>query len=110
MERGTVHSVPSTKFHVAFTASFVSTSDTGVAALQQTVNILPPPHDLEFPIVKLLTHPIYHSYQSHIATLSLFSQVYLSYVPLALECTHATHTPGPGRRVKGEQARDQDVS
>jgi len=44
-------------------------------------NVLPPPHDLELPIVKLLSHPTYQSYQSHIATLSLFPRVYLSYVP-----------------------------
>ncbi|KAN0125428.1 hypothetical protein V8E53_015515 [Lactarius tabidus] len=44
-------------------------------------NILPPPHDLLLPIVKLLTHPTYQSYQSHIATLSFFPRVYLSYVP-----------------------------
>jgi hypothetical protein len=31
--------------------------------------------------VKLLTHPTYHSYQSHIATFSLFPRVYLSYAP-----------------------------
>jgi len=44
-------------------------------------NVLPPPHDLELPIVKLLSHPTYQSYQSHVATLSLFPRVYLSYVP-----------------------------
>jgi hypothetical protein len=33
--------------------------------------------------VKLLTHPFYHSYQSHIATLSFFPRAYLSYVPPA---------------------------
>ncbi|KAI9456610.1 hypothetical protein F5148DRAFT_366928 [Russula earlei] len=44
-------------------------------------NVLPPPHNLDLPIVKLLSHPTYQSYQSHIATLSLFPRVYLSYVP-----------------------------
>ncbi|KAI0302488.1 hypothetical protein BC826DRAFT_984593 [Russula brevipes] len=42
---------------------------------------LPPPHDLELPIVKLLSHSTYLSYQSHVATLSLFPRVYISYVP-----------------------------
>jgi hypothetical protein len=46
-----------------------------------TANVLPPPHDLELPIVKLLSHPTYQSYQSYIATLSLFPRVYLSYAP-----------------------------
>jgi len=50
---------------------------------RQTANILPPPHNLDLPIVKLLSHPIYNSYQTHIATLSLFPRVYLSYVPPA---------------------------
>ncbi|KAF8492349.1 hypothetical protein F5888DRAFT_1729970 [Russula emetica] len=54
--------------------------DTGFIILS---NILPPPHDLNLPIVKLLTHPTYQSYQSHIATLSFFPRVYLSYVPPA---------------------------
>jgi len=54
--------------------------DTGLIILS---NILPPPHDLDLPIVKLLTHPFYHSYQSHIATLSFFPRAYLSYVPPA---------------------------
>ena len=48
-----------------------------------TANVLPPPHDLDLPIVKLLTHPFYYSYQSHVATLSFFPRVYLSYVPPA---------------------------
>src|SRR5438105_4343503 len=46
-----------------------------------TANVLPPPHDLELPIVKLLSHPTYQLYQSYVATLSLFPRVYLSYVP-----------------------------
>jgi hypothetical protein len=52
-----------------------------LTSAQQIANILPPPHDLDLPIVKLLTHPFYHSYQSHIATLSFFPRVYLSYAP-----------------------------
>ncbi|KAI0276363.1 hypothetical protein BGY98DRAFT_1168598, partial [Russula aff. rugulosa BPL654] len=58
--------------------------DTGLVILS---NILPPPHNLDLLIVKLLTHPIYHSYQSHIATLSLFPRVYLSYIPPAWNAT-----------------------
>jgi len=54
--------------------------DTGLIILS---NVLPPPHDLDLPIVKLLTHPVYHSYQNHVATLSLFPRVYLSYIPPA---------------------------
>lgn len=46
-------------------------------------NILPPPDDLSLPIVKLLSHPSYQSYQSRIASLSLFSEVYIKYLPPA---------------------------
>ncbi|KAI0063563.1 hypothetical protein BV25DRAFT_1990559 [Artomyces pyxidatus] len=44
-------------------------------------NVLPPPHDLELPIVKLLNHPTYQSYQSHIAALSLIPNLYLKFLP-----------------------------
>ncbi|THH03910.1 hypothetical protein EW145_g5908 [Phellinidium pouzarii] len=45
-------------------------------------NILPPPHPLSVPIVKLLTHPTYVAYQGHIASLSL-SNVYIKFLPPA---------------------------
>jgi len=61
-----------------FTKATADRINTGLVILS---NVLPPPHDLELPIVKLLSHPTYQSYQSHIATLSLFPRVYLSYVP-----------------------------
>ncbi|KAI5123965.1 hypothetical protein M0805_006377 [Coniferiporia weirii] len=46
-------------------------------------NILPPPHPLSLPIVKLLTHPTYIAYQGHIASLSLLSNVYIKFLPPA---------------------------
>lgn len=46
-------------------------------------NILPPPDDLSLPIVKLLSHPSYQTYQSRIASLSLFSEVFIKYLPPA---------------------------
>ncbi|KAH9952980.1 hypothetical protein BC827DRAFT_1349606 [Russula dissimulans] len=60
-------------------------------------NILPPPHDLELPIVKLLSHPTYRSYQSRVATLSLFPRVYLSYVPPTWDA------PTPPTPLHGEE-------
>ncbi|KAF8482752.1 hypothetical protein DFH94DRAFT_729402 [Russula ochroleuca] len=69
--------------------------DTGLIILS---NILPPTHDLDIPIVKLLTHPFYHSYQSHVATLSLFPRVYLSYIP---PVWNATTPPTP---ISGQDA------
>ncbi|KAG6903022.1 hypothetical protein C0995_007455 [Termitomyces sp. Mi166 len=44
-------------------------------------NILPPPHDLELPIVKLVNHPTYLAFQSQVAALSLFPEVYVKFLP-----------------------------
>jgi len=46
-------------------------------------NILPPPHSLSLPIVKLLNHPDYLSYQNHISSISLFAHIYLKFLPPA---------------------------
>ncbi|KAG6845893.1 hypothetical protein H0H87_000699 [Tephrocybe sp. NHM501043] len=44
-------------------------------------NILPPPHDLELPIVKLMNHPTFLAFQSQVAALSLFPDVYVKFLP-----------------------------
>ncbi|KAG6849826.1 hypothetical protein H0H93_004635 [Arthromyces matolae] len=44
-------------------------------------NILPPPHDLELPIVKLMNHPTFLAFQSQVAALSLFPEVYVKFLP-----------------------------
>ncbi|KAG0706090.1 hypothetical protein DFH29DRAFT_202999 [Suillus ampliporus] len=44
-------------------------------------NILPPPHDLSLPIVKLLAHPSYRNYQAHSAALSLVPNLYMKFTP-----------------------------
>lgn len=43
--------------------------------------MLPPPDDLELPIVKLLNHPGYQSFQGQIASLSLFPTAYVKLLP-----------------------------
>ncbi|KAF5370673.1 hypothetical protein D9758_002021 [Tetrapyrgos nigripes] len=43
-------------------------------------NLLPPPHNLELPIVKLMNHPIYRTFQAQIAALSLIPQVHIKYL------------------------------
>ncbi|KZT19686.1 hypothetical protein NEOLEDRAFT_1141683 [Neolentinus lepideus HHB14362 ss-1] len=48
-------------------------------------NILPPPHDLSLPVVKLLTHSTYRAFQSHAAAISLIPNAYLKYLPPAWE-------------------------
>ncbi|KAI9461254.1 hypothetical protein BJY52DRAFT_1203514 [Lactarius psammicola] len=148
LESGTIPTIPSTKFRVAFTASFTGTSDAAVATLQAALkaghvvdidvqdsgeegwekledlltkataeasntgyiilsNVLPPPHDLVLPIVKLLTHPTYQSYQSHIATLSFFPRVYLSYVPPTWNApTPPTPVPGEGAPTASKEQKE----
>lgn len=44
-------------------------------------NVLPPCHDFDLPIVKLLTHPTYQAYQNHMALLSLYANVYVKFLP-----------------------------
>lgn len=46
-------------------------------------NILPPPQATDLTIVKLLSHPTYRAYQSHISSLSLFANVYVKFTPPA---------------------------
>ncbi|KAI0256152.1 hypothetical protein BJV78DRAFT_1169612 [Lactifluus subvellereus] len=75
-----------------------ATADASSTGLIILTNVLPPPHDLELPIVKLLSHPTYRSYQSHIATLSLFPRVYLSYVP------PTWNAPTPPTPLSGQDA------
>jgi hypothetical protein len=47
----------------------------------RTANVLPPPHDLELPIVKLMNHPTYLAFQSQTAALSLLPNLYVKYIP-----------------------------
>ncbi|KAJ3724616.1 hypothetical protein C8R42DRAFT_701905 [Lentinula raphanica] len=44
-------------------------------------SLLPPPNDLELPIVKLMNHPVYRKFQAQIAALSLFPQILIKYLP-----------------------------
>ncbi|KAG1737617.1 hypothetical protein EDB19DRAFT_1636796 [Suillus lakei] len=59
---------------------------------QILANILPPPHDLNLPIVKLLADPSYRNYQAHSAALSLFPNLYVKFTPPMWNQT----VPGPG--------------
>ncbi|KAG6842178.1 hypothetical protein C0991_001671 [Blastosporella zonata] len=61
----------------------ISTAKEGLGKVPPIVlsNILPPPHDLELPIVKLMNHPTYLAFQSHVAALSLFPDVYVKFLP-----------------------------
>ncbi|KAG8931551.1 hypothetical protein FRC02_002539 [Tulasnella sp. 418] len=58
-------------------------------------NLLPPPHSLTIPIVKLLNHPTYLSYQAHTAALSFIPNVYLKFLPPSWE-DPTPPSPAPG--------------
>jgi len=45
------------------------------------MNVLPPQSSIDLPIVKLLSHPGYIAYQSHVASLSLVPNTFLKFVP-----------------------------
>ncbi|EDR09065.1 uncharacterized protein LACBIDRAFT_296283 [Laccaria bicolor S238N-H82] len=67
-------------------------------------NILPPPHDLDLPIVKLMNHPEYLAFQSQIAALSLFPNVYIKFLPPSWDAP-TPQTPYPGSPVEEAEVR-----
>ncbi|KDR75795.1 hypothetical protein GALMADRAFT_248501 [Galerina marginata CBS 339.88] len=62
-------------------------------------NILPPPHDLDLPIVKLMNHPTYLAFQSQVAALSLIPQVCVKFLPPSWDAP-TPQTPFPGSPVE----------
>ena len=73
---------------------------------QPAANILPPPDDLTLPIVKLLTHPTYRSYQSHTASLSLFANLFVNFLPPAWGAP-TPPTPAPPSSANAEKAVEE---
>ena len=86
---------------------------TNIQSTQPAANILPPPDDLTLPFVKLLTHPTYRSYQSHTASLSLFANLYVNFLPPAWGAP-TPPTPAPpavseeGKEAEAEKAARAD--
>jgi len=66
-------------------------------------NILPPPHDLTLPIVRLMKHPTYETYQSHTAALSLFPNCYVKFLPPAWNAPTPS-TPAAGASFEDSQS------
>ncbi|KAF5321209.1 hypothetical protein D9619_001887 [Psilocybe cf. subviscida] len=62
-------------------------------------NILPPPHDLDLPIVKLMNHPTYLAFQSQVAALSLIPQVCIKFLPPSWDAP-TPQTPFPGSPIE----------
>ena len=73
-----------------------------IATVMCSANILPPPDDLTLPIVKLLTHPVYRTYQSHTASLSLFANLFVNFLPPAWGAP-TPPTPAPESEVAQEK-------
>jgi hypothetical protein len=69
-------------------------------------NILPPPHDLDLPIVKLMNHPTYLAFQSRIAVLSLFPNVYVKFLPPSWDAP-TPQTPFPGSPIEPADVQQQ---
>ncbi|KAH9894815.1 hypothetical protein C8Q73DRAFT_691688 [Cubamyces lactineus] len=69
-------------------------------------NLLPPPDSLALPIVKLLTHELYRSYQSHTASLSLFANLFINFLPPAWGAP-TPPTPPPPPSSAGEEEREK---
>jgi hypothetical protein len=64
--------------------------------LVATANILPPPRTLSVPLVQLLTHPSYLTYQARIAALSLFPATYIQFLPPDWQAATPETPPQPG--------------
>jgi len=69
-------------------------------------NILPPPHDLDLPIVKLMSHPEYLAFQSRIAVLSLFPNIYVKFLPPSWDAP-TPQTPYPGSPIESIDVQQQ---
>ncbi|KAI0633806.1 hypothetical protein C8Q77DRAFT_813500 [Trametes polyzona] len=69
-------------------------------------NILPPPDSLALPIVKLLTHPLYRSYQGHTASLSLFANLFINFLPPAWGAP-TPPTPPPPSAEGSEESKEK---
>jgi hypothetical protein len=69
-------------------------------------NLLPPPHDYNLSIVKLMNHPTYHAYQAQTAALSLFPSVYVKYLPPTWGVATPS-TPQPGATTENSGAKEQ---
>ncbi|KAG8900816.1 hypothetical protein FRC00_010917 [Tulasnella sp. 408] len=79
-------------------------------------NLLPPPHSLHVPIVKLMKSPMYEKYQEHISSLSFVPNVYLKFLPPHWEdptppspapFATTSETTGSGVTSQDAQAKDE---
>ncbi|KAF8806433.1 hypothetical protein BYT27DRAFT_7190988 [Phlegmacium glaucopus] len=86
----------------------ITSASTDIETLPPIVlsNILPPPHDLDLPIVKLMNHPAYLAFQSQVAVLSLFPNVYVKFLPPSWDAP-TPQTPFPGSPIESADVQQQ---
>ncbi|KAF8161186.1 hypothetical protein B0H34DRAFT_699811 [Crassisporium funariophilum] len=79
----------------------ITNASTGIESVPPVIlsNILPPPHDLDLPIVRLMNHPTYLAFQSQVANLSLFPNVYIKFLPPSWDAP-TPQTPLPGSPIE----------
>ncbi|KAG8956301.1 hypothetical protein FRC04_004381 [Tulasnella sp. 424] len=79
-------------------------------------NLLPPPHSLHVPIVKLMKSTVYQKYQEHISSLSFVPNVYIKFLPPNWEdptppspapFATTSDTTGPSVTSQDAQAKDE---
>jgi hypothetical protein len=86
----------------------ITSASAGIDILPPIIlsNILPPPHDLDLPIVKLMNHPAYLAFQSQVAVLSLFPNVYVKFLPPSWDAP-TPQTPFPGSPIESAEVQQQ---
>lgn len=72
-----------------------------------TANVLPPPHDLDIPIVRLITHPSYRTFQSQVAALSLIPNVHIKFLPPSWNAATPSTPPGNPQASAEDQSSKQ---
>jgi len=86
----------------------ITSASAGIETLPPIIlsNILPPPHDLDLPIVKLMSHPEYLAFQSRIAVLSLFPNACVKFLPPSWDAP-TPQTPYPGSPIESVDVQQQ---
>jgi len=69
-------------------------------------NVLPPPHDLDLPIIKLMNHPTFLAFSNQVAALSLLPNVYIKFLPPAWD-QPTPQTPYPGSPIDTQEGQVQ---
>lgn len=66
-----------------------------------TANFLPPSGNSDLPIVKLMSHPSYRSFQAQTAALSLFPSIRIKYLPPAWDVSTPSNLQPGSAEISG---------